>query len=212
MRRFVYEARGLFAEIENRLNSGERVVTYACVFPHCTPKEGKLFFYRQDGGYVVGLCDCNNQKNVEYHGDCRDLKWLCEHKQILFDSIPQIYNMFSRIAAVYESDDTILTYFIDGYGVTRDGKYVFELKKVSNSWRAYIIRTPSLGDRNSSATIIHQLSDAGRKYVCIAGDVPTKERMITLAKMWARGLQNYIETGETIDEWFARQKQKKKSG
>ena len=207
MRKFVYHAEQLFSNIEERLRNGERIVTFACQFPNCTPSDGKLFFYKQANGYVVGLCDNDNKTDIEYHGDCRDFKWLCEHKRILFDNMPQIYNMFSRIAAEYETNDTTLTYFIDGYGVERDGKYVFELKKVNDGWRAYIVRTPSLGDRNASAAIIHQLSDSGRKYVCFVGNVPTKEKMITLAKMWARGLQNYIETGETIDEWFAKQKQ-----
>ena len=205
MRRFVYESRDLFASVEQRLNSGERIVTFGCAFPNCTPSEGKLFFFKQDGGYVVGLCDNNNQKIVEYHGECRDLKWLCEHKQIHFDNMPKIYNMFSRIAAEYESDDVTLTYFIDGYGVQHDGKYVFELKKVNDSWRAYIVRTPSLVGRDTSATIIHQLSDNGRKYVCVSGAVSSKETMKSIAKQWARGLQNYIVTGQTIDEWFAAQ-------
>lgn len=207
MRRFVYDARDLFASIEERLNNGERIVTFGCELPHCTPSEGKLFFFKQANGYVVGVCDNNNQKNVVYNGSCRDLKWLCDNKQILFDNMPKIYNMFSRIAAEYETDDTTLTYFVDGYGVQRDGKYVFELKQVNNSWRAYIVRTPSLVGRDTSATVIHQLSDAGRKYVCISGEVPTKQMMINLAKQWARGLQNYIATGETIDQWFAAQKQ-----
>lgn len=206
MRRFVYDAKPLFASIEERLNGGERVITFGCEFPNCTPSEGKLFFFKQSNGFVVGLCDNNNQKNIEYHGECRDLKWLCEHKQILFDNMPKIYNMFSRFAAEYESDDDTLTYFIDGYGVQKDGKYVFELKCVNGGWRAYIVRTPSLVGRDTSATIIHQLSDAGRKYVCISGTVQTKEQMIALAKQWARGLQNYIVTGQTIDEWFAEQK------
>ncbi len=210
MRRFVYDARELFASIEERLNTGERVITFGCKFPNCTPKEGKLFFFKQSNGFVVGLCNNDNQKTIEYHGDCRDLKWLCEKKQILFDTMPKIYNMFSRIAADYESDDTTLTYFIDGYGVEKDGKYVFELKYVSGGWRAYIIKTPSLVGRDTSATIIHQLSDSGRKYVCISGLVPTKEMMVSLAKQWARGLQNYIVTGQTIDEWFAEQKRQAK--
>lgn len=206
MRRFVYDARPLFASIENRLNQGERVVTFGCEFPNCTPQDGKLFFFKQANGYVVGLCDYNNQKNIEYHGDCRDLKWLCEHKQILFDNMPQIYNMFSRIAAEYESSDIILTYYVDGYGAYRDGKYVFELCRVGDGWRAYINRTPSLEGRDTSASVIHQLNDSGRKYVCIAGVVSTKEQMIALAKQWARGLQNYIVTGQRIDDWFLEQK------
>ena len=206
MRRFVYDAKQLFASIEERLDGGEHIVTFGCEFPQCTPDTGKLFFYKQGTGYVVGLCDNDNRKNIEYHGECRDMTWLCEHKQILFDNMPQIYNMFSRMAAEYETTDNTLTYFVDGYGVYRDGKYVFELKKVGNSWRAYIVRTPPIIGRDTSATVIHQLSDAGRKYVCIAGDVPSKELMISLAKQWARGLQNYISTGQTIDEWFAEQK------
>ena len=212
MRRFVYDSKDLFAEIERNLDNGSRIVTYECEFPNCTPSEGKLFFFKQSNGYVVGLCDKNNKKNIEYHGICRDLKWLCDNKQILFDNIPQIYNMFSRIAAEYETDETTLTYFVDGYGIYEDGKYVFELKKVRDCWRAYIVRTPPIVGRDTAATIVHQLSDSGRKYVCIMGNVPTKERMIGLAKMWANGLQNYIVTGQTIDDWYAgKQRQAKRN-
>ncbi len=206
MRRFVYNARSIFSSIEERLRNGERIVIYECEFPRCTPSTGKIFFYRQGNGFVVGICDNDNRKNIEYHGECRDLKWLCDHALILFDNMPQIYNMFSRMAAEYETTENTLTYFIDGYGAYRDGKYVFELKKVSGSWRAYIVRTPQIIGRDTSSTVIHQLSDAGRKYVCIAGNVSSKELMVSIAKQWARGLQNYITTGQTIDEWFAEQK------
>ncbi|HIS37543.1 TPA: hypothetical protein IAC10_13135 [Candidatus Scatousia excrementigallinarum] len=214
MRRFVYNAKSLFTDIERRLLSGERIVIYTCQLPNCTPSEGKVFFYRQGDGYVVGICDNNNKKNIVYHGDCRDLKWLCEHKAILFDNIVQIYNMFYRFAAEYETTDEILTYFIDGYGAYKDGKYVFEIKKVGETWRAYIVRTPSLAGRDSASAVVHQLSDSGRKYVCISGAVASKTTMIALAKQWSRGLQNYIETGQTIDEWFEEQKMlaKKKKG
>lgn len=213
MKKFVYgeQAYNLFASIEERLNAGERVITYECQFPRCTPSEGKVFFFKQNNGFVVGLCDKTNRKIVEYHGECRDIKWLCEHKEILFDNMPQIYNMFSRFAAEYETDDRKLTYFIDGHGVYVDGKYVFEIKEETrNSWRAYIERTPPIGDRDTSASVIHTLSSNGRKYVCIQGNVNSRELMVALAKQWARGLQNYIETGQTIDEWFAEQVAKAK--
>lgn len=122
--------------------------------------------------------------------------------------------MFYRFAAEYETTDEILTYFIDGYGAYKDGKYVFEVKKVGETWRAYIVRTPSLAGRDSSSAVVHQLSDSGRKYVCISGTVASKTTMIALAKQWSRGLQNYIETGQTIDEWFEEQKMlaKKRGG
>lgn len=73
MRRFVYNAKSLFTDIERRLLNGERIVTYTCQLPNCTPSEGKVFFYRQGEDYVVGICDNNNKKNIVYHGDCRDL-------------------------------------------------------------------------------------------------------------------------------------------
>ena len=196
MRKLVYDAQALFADIERRLNNGERIVCVDCNFPDCSPSKGKIFFYKQGEGIVVGLCDCNNQKNIVYNGKNRDLKWLAEHKAIYFDNIVQIFNLFFRMDAIYSTTDKILTYYVDGYGYYKDGKYVFSLEKKGSSWRAYIQQMPSYGNRDQSLMVTHRLRDGNRLYVCVQGDISDKEKMIQVAQYWARCEQKYIETGE----------------
>lgn len=195
MRKFVYNALQLFMDTDRRLQRGERIVTYLCDLPDCTPREGKIYFFRQHDGIVVGVCDKNNQKNVHYHGDNRDLKYLVSHQAIVFDNVYQIFNMFYRMDAVYTTSGNRLTYYVDGYGYYRDGKYSFEIVKKDGSWRAYILRMPDLNGRDASSAATHRLSDGSRKYICVQGAVGTKERMIEIAKVWAVNIQNYINTG-----------------
>lgn len=198
MRRLVYDALPLFTEIDRRLRGGERVVSFPCDLPPgCAPTRGKIYFFRQGNGVVVGICDCENRKTVRYDGDNRDLKYLVTHQAIFYDNIYQIFNLFYRMDAVYSTTGNFLTYYIDGHGYYTDGKYRFELAKVGGSWRAYILQMPSLNDRPSSSSATHRLTgEDGRKYVCVQGNVPTKERMAQIAKKWANCLQHYIKTGE----------------
>ena len=196
MRKLVYDALPLFTETERRLRNGERIVTYECELPDCIPNRGKIYFHLQSEGIVVGVCDMNNQKVVRYNGDNRDLKYLVKHQAICFDNILQIYNMFFRMDAIYSSSDNIMTYYIDGYGYYKNGKYKFEFIKKNGSWRAYILEMPDFEGRDTSCSITHRLTDGDRKYVCVRDSVPTKERMKEIAKFWANKEQNYIKTGE----------------
>lgn len=196
MRRLVYDAKEIFADIEARLNRGERIITFSCELPDCTPSEGKIYFHRQGEGYVVGICGSDNQKNVVYNGDNRDFKWLVSKQAIHFSHMPQIFNMFFRFDGIYSSDADRLTYYVDGYGYYQDGKYVFKFEKKSGSWRAYIEQMPSLNGRDASASVTHRLTDGARQYVCIQGNVSTKDKMKSYAKTWANHIQKYIKTGQ----------------
>ncbi len=199
MRRFVYDAKNLFAEIESRLVGGERIITYECDFPpETTPARGKLFFYKTERGFVVGLCTLDNKKTVEYSGTNRDFKWLAKHKAIEFSHIPQMFNCFYRMDAIYSTTDRYFTYYVDNYGYYENGKFRFEIVKVGPSWRAYILEMPPFGDRDPALSKTHRLVDGDRHYVCVVGTVPTKAKMIEIAKLWANKELNYIKTGETF--------------
>ena len=199
MRQLVYNAKELFADIERRLDGGERKIVFDCELPSCNLRRGNIYFRKIAGDqpYVEGIRGANCEEIV-YSGDNRDFKWLCDKREIAFKSMPRIFNMFFRLDAIYSSTANKLVYYVDNHGYYRDGKYVFSLEKVGLCWRAYIERMPDLGGRDPSAAITHRLSDGARKYVCVQGSVDTKKRMAMIAKQWAICEQRYIETGETF--------------
>lgn len=200
MKKFVYNSEQLFNDIENRLRNGERIVVFECEFPvGCEPDRGKIYFYLQEHGVVVGVCDMNNSKTVRYTGNNRDLKFLFDHQAIEYDNLHQIRNFFFRIDAVYASNDEYLVYYIDGYGYEQDGKFIFKIKKhADNDWRAYIVQMPDLEGRSDSLHDTHRLHDASGYYVCVQGKVDTRERMVGIAKFWATRLHRYIKTGQAM--------------
>lgn len=76
-----------------------------------------------------------------------------------------------------------------------DKEYRFHYKKVGGSWRAYILRMPSLGNRDSSGVATHRLYDGGRPYVCWDSPVNSLRDMQAVSKVWADHIQEYIATG-----------------
>ena len=200
MKRFVYDSEELFNSIRARLLSGERIVVFECEFPTgCNPDRGKIYFYLQPHGVVMGICDMLNSKTVQYTGANADLRYLIDHQAIEFDNLNQIRNIFYRIDAVFSSNEDYLVYYVDGYGYENDGKYVFKITKhARNDWRAYIVQMPSLGGRNSALSETHRLYDSAGYYVCVLGKVETKKKMIAVAKFWATRLRRYIKTGQAM--------------
>ena len=196
MRKLVYNAMPLFTEIYARLEAGERVVSIICDLPDCNKRQGKIYFYKSGTGVVVGICSLDNKKDIVYHKDNRDLAYLVKHQAILYDNIWQVMNLFFRMDAIYTSDAYHLTYYVDGYGYWYNGKYRFEFVKCDGGWRAYSLEMPSLEGRDGACSITHRLSDGDRKYICVQGQVPTREMMCKIAKVWATKVQNYIKTGQ----------------
>lgn len=104
----------------------------------------------------------------------------------------------ARTAAPRESRSETgpMVYFAnDRHGQT-DKEYRFNYKKVNGSWRAYILRMPSLGSREASGVVTHRMFDNGRPYVCWDSPVNTLKDMQTISKVWADNLQEYIATGK----------------
>lgn len=91
----------------------------------------------------------------------------------------------------------IMVYFAnDRYG-NGDKEYQFNYKNVNGEWRAYILRMPSLRNRNSSGVITHRLyDDNGSPYVCWDRAVTSLKDMQTISKVWADSIQEYIATGK----------------
>lgn len=90
----------------------------------------------------------------------------------------------------------VMVYFANDNHNQRDKEYRFNYKKVSGSWRAYIIKMPSLGNRDSSGAVTHRLYDNGNPYVCWDSPVATLRDMQAISKVWADSIQEYIATGK----------------
>ncbi|MCI5509605.1 MAG: hypothetical protein MR436_04010 [Eubacterium sp.] len=89
-----------------------------------------------------------------------------------------------------------IIYYANDRHNQRDKEYRFNYKKIGGSWRAYILRMPSLGNRDSSGAVTHRLFDNGRPYVCWDSDVKTLKDMQTISRVWADSIQEYIATGK----------------
>lgn len=78
----------------------------------------------------------------------------------------------------------------------RDREYRFNYKKVNGSWRAYILRMPNLGNRDSGSIATHRHWDNGNPYICWDKTVSTLKDMQSISKVWADSIQEYIATGK----------------
>ena len=91
-----------------------------------------------------------------------------------------------------------VVYFANNPHGSSDKKYMFNYKKVDGSWRAYILRMPSLRGRDPSGLVTHRLFDNDEPYVCWDSDVDTLKGIQAISKVWADNIQEYIATGKTF--------------
>jgi len=97
-------------------------------------------------------------------------------------------------AAAIFGGDTESTF---GYAPPSGGSYRFRLRKVANSWRAYILEQPSYGARSSDGHSTHRYYDSDLKqhYVCF-DPLPTNEAEArSVAKRWAECNARYVRHG-----------------
>ena len=102
-------------------------------------------------------------------------------------------NQPNRISA---SETGPMVYYANDRHGRRDKEYQFNYKKIGGSWRAYILRMPSLGSRDSSGAVTHRLYDNGQPYVCWDSTVTSLKDMQTISRVWADSIQEYIATGK----------------
>lgn len=81
----------------------------------------------------------------------------------------------------------------------RSMDYVFELTRVREGWRAYILTQRGYGRRDTSLHATHRLQDNGRYYVCWDRPVSGQDEMLTICALWAEATERYIATGQSID-------------
>lgn len=89
-----------------------------------------------------------------------------------------------------------MIYYANDHHGRNDKEYHFNYKKVGGSWRAYILRMPSLNNRDTSGVVTHRLHDNEGSYVCWDCSVNSLKDMQTISKVWADNIQEYIATGK----------------
>ena len=77
-----------------------------------------------------------------------------------------------------------------------DKEFRFNYRKVGGSWRAYIVRMPSLGGRSDGLAATHRHIDNGHYYICWDTPVSTLQDMQNISRAWGDGILKYILTGE----------------
>jgi hypothetical protein len=78
-----------------------------------------------------------------------------------------------------------------------DYKYVYDTQLNTKTWRAYILRMPSLCGRSGDGHSVHRWSDAnGNYWVCWDSPVNSLKDMQAISRFWANNVQEYIATGK----------------
>lgn len=88
-----------------------------------------------------------------------------------------------------------VVYFANNPHNLSDKEYQFNYRLVGNSWRAYILRMPSLNGRSPSGLLTHRLFDNGQPYICWDKAVSSLKDIQTISRIWANNIQEYIATG-----------------
>lgn len=104
----------------------------------------------------------------------------------------------NRTVPLSQKNETgsMVYYANDRHGGT-DREYRFNYKKVNGSWRAYILRMPSLGNRDTRSIPTHRLRDDNNNaYICWDKAVKSLKDMQNISRVWADCIQEYIATGK----------------
>ena len=90
-----------------------------------------------------------------------------------------------------------MVYYANDRHGGKDREYRFNYKKVNGSWRAYILRMPSLGNRDARSIPTHRLwDDSNNAYICWDKTVNSLKDMQNISRVWADCIQEYIATGK----------------
>ena len=104
----------------------------------------------------------------------------------------------TRVVSFSQKNETgpMVYYANDRHG-GKDREYRFNYKKVNGSWRAYILRMPSLGNRDARSIPTHRLwDDSNNAYICWDKTVNSLKDMQNISRVWADCIQEYIATGK----------------
>lgn len=104
----------------------------------------------------------------------------------------------TRVVPLSHKNETgPMVYFANDKHGGKDREYRFNYKKVNGSWRAYILRMPSLGNRDARSIPTHRLwDDNNNAYICWDKTVNSLKDMQNISRVWADCIQEYIATGK----------------
>ena len=104
----------------------------------------------------------------------------------------------TRVVPLSQKNETgPMVYFANDKHGGKDREYRFNYKKVNGSWRAYILRMPSLGNRDARSIPTHRLwDDNNNAYICWDKTVNSLKDMQNISRVWADCIQEYIATGK----------------
>ena len=108
-------------------------------------------------------------------------------------------NTVSVVPSTQITETGPMVYFANNPHNLSDCEYHFNFKKERDSWRAYILRMPSLRGRNPGLHETHRWTNGeGVYWVC--WDTPLKELsdMQAVARFWADCVLEYIATGKSF--------------
>lgn len=96
-----------------------------------------------------------------------------------------------------------MIYYANDHHGRSDREYRFNYKRVYDSsfqkysWRAYILKMPSLSGRDPDLHKTHRFTDGnGHYWVCWDSPVNSLKDMQTISRVWADSLQEYIASGK----------------
>ena len=101
----------------------------------------------------------------------------------------------SSAAAVRPASGTLWEHVAPGASVYSQRKYKFNIRRVGNEYRAYILESPSYRGRATDLHSTHRHYDGWRYYVCWSNPVTSYDDMVNVATQWANCTQQYIEHG-----------------
>lgn len=97
----------------------------------------------------------------------------------------------------------IMVYYANDRHGRSDREYHFNYKRVYDSnfqtytWRAYIVKMPSLCGRDQNLHKTHRFTNGnGQYWVCWDSPVNTLKDMQAISRVWADSVQEYIATGK----------------
>lgn len=101
----------------------------------------------------------------------------------------------SSAAAARPASGTLWEHVAPGTSPYSQRKYRFNIRRVGNEYRAYILEFPSYRGRATDLHSTHRHYDGGRYYVCWSMPVTSYDDMVNIATQWANCTQQYIEHG-----------------
>lgn len=133
---------------------------------------------------------------------------ICKIAYMLFkksqvESVPVATQTQNSSTNRNSNETGVMVYYANDRHGRSDREYRFNYKRVYDSnlqkytWRAYIIRMPSLCGRDANLHKTHRFTNGnGQYWVCWDSAVNSLKDMQAISRVWADSIQEYIATGK----------------